>query len=198
MNDARWCVVMNNLLYPAVLGTLIYTGFNYLSSPALGVEEALLMLALFVLYIMDYAHSVSDGNRKTYTRDKFWWDLTIVACLFFAGNAILGNNIFPAIHPAWWLLATKTAAVLWENLGHTTDKWPVRSLIEVETDSAFMLIYFVIALSSLAATVPTLILAAAIAGDAYYYHRFESLVQAAGKPGTKPRARRARARMATA
>lgn len=37
MNDPRWCVVMNNLLYPAVLGTLIYTGFNHLSGNAIGV-----------------------------------------------------------------------------------------------------------------------------------------------------------------
>ena len=74
----RWCVVMNNLLYPAVLGTLIYTGFNEFSGHALWGEEALLALALFVLYVMDYAHSVSEGNRKTYTPGKFLADLVIV------------------------------------------------------------------------------------------------------------------------
>ncbi|MCR4345890.1 MAG: hypothetical protein NUV55_01600 [Sulfuricaulis sp.] len=193
MSDARWCVVMNNLLYPAVLGTLIYTGFNEFSDRTIWGEEALLALALFILYVMDYAHSVSDGNRKSYTHGKFWADLVIVSCLFLAGNAILGENIFPSIHPAWWLLGTKAAAIWWESWGHLGEKWPPRKRVEVETDTAFALIYLVAAVSSLNTSIPTLVLAAAIAADAFYYYRYGSLVANAGKPQGNPRARRVRA-----
>jgi hypothetical protein len=200
MNDVRWCVVMNNLLYPAVLGTLIYTGFNEFSGHAIWGEEALLALALFVLYVMDYAHSVSEGNRKTYTPGKFLADLVIVACLFIAGNAILGENLFPAVHPAWWLLGTKVAALWWECWEHLRGKWPPRKRVEVETDTAFALLYLIAAIYALYADIPTLILAGIIAGDAFFYYRYEALVKAASKaapaPKTpaKPRVRRVRAK----
>lgn len=198
MNDVRWCVVMNNLLYPAVLGTLIYTGFNEFSGHAIWGEQALLALALFVLYVMDYAHSVSEGNRKTYTSGKFLADLVIVACLFIAGNAILGENLFPAIHPAWWLLGTKVAALWWECWGQLREKWPARKRVEVETDSAFALVYLIVAVGSLNMEIPALVLAGVVAADAFYYYQYESLVAAASraapKAPAKPRVRRVRAK----
>ncbi|BAV33647.1 hypothetical protein SCL_1336 [Sulfuricaulis limicola] len=200
MNDVRWCVVMNNLLYPAVLGTLIYTGFNEFSGHAIWGEQAFLALALFVLYVMDYAHSVSEGNRKAYTSGRFLADLVIVACLFIAGNAILGENLFPAVHPAWWLLGTKLAALWWECWGHLREKWPPRKRVEVETDTAFALVYLIVAVGSLNMEIPALVLAAVVAADAFYYYQYESLVAAASKAASapkapaKPRVRRVRAK----
>lgn len=195
MNDERWCIVMNNLLYPAVLGTLIYTGFNEFSGLLLWGEQALLALALFVLYVMDYAHSVGNGNKKIYSRGKFWADLVIVACLFIAGNAILGENLFPSVHPAWWLFGTKVAALWWECWGHLGEKWPPRKRVEVETDTAFALLYLIAGIFALNVDVPTLALAGIIAGDAFYYYRYEALVkaatQAASKASAKPRPRSA-------
>jgi hypothetical protein len=194
MNDVRWCVVMNNLLYPAVLGTLIYTGFNEFSGHMIWGEQALLALALFVLYVMDYAHSVGEGNRKTYTPGKFLADLVIVACLFIAGNAILGKNLFPSIHPAWWLLGTKVAALCWECWGRLRGTWPPRKRVEVETDTAFALAYLIAAVFSLNMDIPALVLAGIVAADAFYYYKYESLVvaasRAASKALAKPRVRR--------
>lgn len=203
MNDERWYVVMN-LLYPSVLGTLIYTGFDNLAmgSRSIWGSEALLALALFVLYVMDYAHSVREENRKAYSPNKFWTDLVIVACLFFAGKAILGDNIFPSIHPAWWLFGTKAAAITWECWGQRGNKWSIRKRVEVETDTAFALVYLTAAVSSWITAIPTLVMAGIIAADAYYYYKYEWLIaqtsKAALKAPPKPRARRGSAKAVTA
>jgi len=192
MNGSRWSVVMNHLMYPAVLGTLVYSTLIAITGHGLGFETTLLVVVFLALFTMDYAHSVDENNLKTYTQDKFWWDLTSVVFLLLAGVSIVGNSALTTIHPAWWLVCAKAVDVLRENVGHVKDPWPTRNRIEVETDAAFFVIYLALALCSLEFNFSPLLLAVAVAADAYTYARFNSMVANANRPRSSTRARRRR------
>jgi hypothetical protein len=114
MPDPRWFQIMTNLLYPAVLGTLIYT-FAQHSLASASLSDPMFMggLALLALFVMDYAHSLRDEVRTTYDGRKFLADFIVVVGLFLAGTAILNQPVFPTVAYVWWLFMAKAAAVAW-------------------------------------------------------------------------------------
>jgi len=118
----RWHLVMVNLLYPAILGALIYSFAEELSRGELHVAEPdpWLALLLLILFALDYAHTFGTSDPKIYGPVQFTLDFVIVFCLFFAGRSLL--KISPCIswlnHP-WLLLAflalAKAVALIWED-----------------------------------------------------------------------------------
>ncbi len=150
MTDKRWFQIMNNLLYPAVLGTLLYT-FVDTTVPSIGLDDPGLWgaCALFVLFIFDYAHSSSETVKENYDGKKFLFDFLIISFLFLAGKDVLNDSVLPNIDYVWWLFLSKLAAVGWEfserkdrqksNAGKALAR-PM-PIIGIETDIALLIAY---------------------------------------------------------
>lgn len=157
MPDPRWFQIMTNLLYPAVLGTLIYTFAQHsLAEASLSDPMFVGGLALLVLFVMDYAHSLRDDVRTSYDRWKFLADFIVVVGLFLAGTAVLSQPVFPTVAYVWWLFMAKVAAVAWERAeaAHRPEAAEVvsRMLFGLETDWALLVVYFGLAVVSLMET----------------------------------------------
>lgn len=178
MPDPRWFQIMTNLLYPAVLGTLIYT-FAQHSLASASLSDPMFMggLALLVLFVMDYAHSLRDEVRTTYDGRKFLADFIVVVGLFLAGTAVLNQPVFPTVAYVWWLFMAKAAAVAWERAeaAHQPKATEAarRMLFGLETDLALLVVYFVLAVVSLTeATWWQWAVAIAMVVDAVQYFRY--------------------------
>lgn len=116
MPNQRWFLIMSNLLYPAVLGTVIYTFAEKILDPTdcITATQQLAGLMLITLFIFDYSHTLIEGIRVNYNGRKFFADFVIILCILLAGRAILGKPVPLEANYAWWLFFAKTSAVLWE------------------------------------------------------------------------------------
>lgn len=184
MPDKRLFQIMNNLLYPAVLGTLLYTFVDKrIPGMQLFEPEFIGACALFLLFVFDYAHSSSDEVRSTYDAKKFLFDLLIISFLFLAGKDILNDALLPNIDFVWWLFLSKLAAVFWE-ISERKDRQKSHAaqvsarpfpfpLIYIETDAALCIAYAAIAGFALANLDWWPWAAAICMGvDAYFYWRY--------------------------
>lgn len=185
MSDQRWFQIMTNLLYPAVLGTLIYTFADSTLKPGVCVDDPLFWggLALFPLFMFDYAHSLREDVRASYDASKFLADLVIVSCLFLAGKAILKAPVFSQVDYVWWLFGAKAAAVIWEQresksgpAGRKSQPAQAASRLVVfgiETDLALCVAYLVLGiLAAVGASWWLWVAPLAMALDAHQYYRY--------------------------
>jgi len=183
MPDQRWFQIMTNLLYPAVLGSLIYT-FAESAVPGAQLDDPLLWggFSLLALFVFDYAHSSREEVRATYDGWKFLADLLIVSFLFLAGKAVLKSPVLPGIDYVWWLFFAKLAAVIWEFIesrraqpsqaGSAASR-KLANAFGIETDLALCVIYLVIGwLAFVEVQWWTWAVAVAMAFDAVQYYRF--------------------------
>jgi hypothetical protein len=186
MPDQRWFQIMTNLLYPAVLGTLIYT-FAERTVPGAHLDDPLLWggFALFALFVFDYAHSSREEVRASYDGWKFLADLLIVSFLFLAGKAVLKAPVLPGVDYVWWLFFAKLAAVIWEyreskqaqpsEAGHAASR---KLAFGIETDWALCIVYLAIGvLAFLGVQWWTWAVAGAMAFDAVQYYRYARQTQ---------------------
>jgi hypothetical protein len=136
---SRYHAVMTALLYPAILGALIYEGLAILgiqinnglftdSHTVPFLLNLLLIVALIILYIYDFVYTVWDDEEGGYGKLKFTFDLLIVMCLYSAIKVTFNTT---GVHinkedikftgffnnPLVWLIGTKVLATAWEFLG---------------------------------------------------------------------------------
>ncbi len=130
--ESRLHVVMATLIYPAILGAIIYDVFKLFildvgKHPA--PQLIVLIFALILLYVVDYTYTVVERPKK-YSTCQFIGDLFIVISLFFAIKLVLAQipimdtnesfrSSFPQAplvlsFPIFWLFITKILSVYWE------------------------------------------------------------------------------------
>lgn len=119
--DGRLYAVMHTLLYPGVLGSLMYAAPDKMSSGRNPYPSEVLWLAgAFALaFVFDYIHSAGDRFKQSYTYKLFMLDLVIVIMLFGAGQRILGNSVFMWLSVPAMLAIAKFSAALWEIAAET-------------------------------------------------------------------------------
>lgn len=183
--DLRLHAVMHTLLYPGVLGSLMYalpdnilkndSPFTW-SRNGLGI---LLALALFAAFVADYLHSISEEAKASYSNGTFWADLVIVALVFIAGQKVLGTKVLPDLSEFWFLAGAKLCAVAWEGLTYQNPMSPstaetAPSPTPIETDVAFALAFLSIGgLILLSKTCYQVALMLVLFADARWYFGFK-------------------------
>ena len=120
--DGRLYAAMHTLIYPGVLGSLIYAVPDKMSAGQSYSNETLLLGGAFALaFAFDYIHSAGERFKNSYTFKLFALDLVIVVMLFGAGQRILGNDIFAFFSVPAMLAISKFAAALWEVCADTSE-----------------------------------------------------------------------------
>jgi len=117
---------MHTLLYPGVLGSLMYAyPDNIVSDKAcftwLG---AALAGSLFLAFVLDYLHSISRVSKACYSYGTFIADLGLVVLMFIAGQKIMGTRIFPDAGEFWFLGGARACGWLWEHTKANQDLTP--------------------------------------------------------------------------
>lgn len=150
---SRWHVVMASLLYPAFLGNMIYFAVDTAQkTPGFygRFANTLLILALLLHYVLDYAYTVIDRGHE-YPPFKFLADCGIVLCLYAALLVALeqaGERYAPL--PEWfrqpvgWMLATKCLALAWEAWSAACRR-SVAQTLALRMDGGFALAYLTLA-----------------------------------------------------
>ncbi len=129
-NNAKLYVLMANLLYPAVHGTLLYTLMQAivdsasLTDPNVMLQrhaEVVFLMCLVVHFAVDYLYTIINERKPDYELPQFLFDFVIVACLFLAGSVIPPKAIESSqkvgdllSNPAVWLCVGKLAGACWE------------------------------------------------------------------------------------
>lgn len=176
--DPRMFTIMHMLLYPGVLGSLMYAAADNLASHRTQFDgmQVAVAIALFSMFVMDYAYSVTADNENHYSTGTFAADLLIVILLFVAGQRILGTEIPPHIHPAWLLVSVKAAALGWEYLKMDGARRSNEERAKKVTDFVFLLIYaFVAFVARESAQSAPYLLIIALLGDAFCYVLYRKL-----------------------
>jgi hypothetical protein len=175
MSLNRKHLVMSNLLYPAFLGTFIYSAvdtinqdIDFVYSPA-----GLLVICLLIHFVMDYLYSVDQPTaRGGYSIWQFALDIGIVVCLFFALRAALQQSVPLGLSPVIWLSIMKVGALFWEVSELKGGHWTKIKLLEVSMDTFFAFVYVVLAFSLSAPA--SLVLSIVVLADAcgYWIHDY--------------------------
>lgn len=177
--EPRMFTIMHTLLYPGVLGSLMYAAPDNIASgrTPLDLTQVAVACALFLMFIMDYSHSVEKGNEESYSNGTFIADLVIVVLLFIAGQRILGTPVPPDIHPAWLLVGVKVAAVCWEFLKRRDSHQSAVRSVEVLTDLLFLVLYALVGFFAPdSEKYASFFLIAVLVGDAVSYIVYRKLV----------------------
>jgi len=190
----RLNIVMTGLIYPAILGAMIYEGLAELLSwlqriIAIGFCQAssatgFLIVALFVLYTFDYLYTCIDDTG--YDGGNFVCDLTIVVLLYLTIKIGFHPNQYEAdkplqelpaflYTPAIPLFLTKVVSVLWEYIDGKKDKEEHKHF-DLSTDFMSGIFYLFICLLTILPihiynTVLTLILFIAVCIDIWWYYK---------------------------
>ena len=148
--DERWHQVMTGLLYPAVLGAILFTFAERLADKPSEFSALTLGagLAILVLFTFDYAHTMSGAVRETYGPSEFVCDALITTLLFLAGKRVLGAPV--VFLELWALMAlTKGASIAWEALrlgkGRAQDA-SIKVTVNFKADLVFGIVYVVLGL----------------------------------------------------
>ena len=148
----EWFAIMHSLLYPGVLGSLIYALPDNLVSKRIELsnDQLFVAIAFLLLFTIDYAYSITDSSKAAYSRGTFIADLLIVFFLFVVGQKALGTKLFESIEPAFLMVAAKLCAVFWEQVRNQDAAagagkgLSYESGAEAKTDWACVVVYLVI------------------------------------------------------
>jgi hypothetical protein len=110
---------MYGLVYPAVLGSLLYLfgeqvaqGTFSLSLPIPWIAGAL-FIAVFAL---DYVYSLSRTNQEFYSGFAFSVDALLLVVVYLSAQAIFGTKILSCVSVWFWLLLAKVVSLYQELL----------------------------------------------------------------------------------
>lgn len=109
MTRSRKPAIITGLLYPGLLGSLLYEAAPKLAG--LPHETIVLVLAMLWHYVLDYIYTYDRDPAAPYDWLMFIADALIVVCLYSAIRFAYAHDT-----PLAWLfmLGTKLAAFLWE------------------------------------------------------------------------------------
>jgi hypothetical protein len=144
--DPRWRDAMTGLLYPAVLGTLIYLFAErfYEHRRELLDSHAWVGLALLLLFALDFLHSMKEST-PAYGPFEFVFDFCIVLALLLAGKAWQAEaaDSAPALDFIGWLALARALGVVFEFVH--SELWQPASFMDrlynVRTDLGPALVY---------------------------------------------------------
>lgn len=109
MSRSRKPAIITGLLYPALLGSLLYEAVPKLDG--LPNETIVLVLVMLWHYVLDYIYTYDRDPAAPYDWFMFIADALIVVCLYFAIRSAYAHET----SLAWlFMLGTKLAAFLWE------------------------------------------------------------------------------------
>ena len=149
-DDERLYSIMHTLLYPGVLGSLMYAlPDNILTKGGTPANAVISMaLAFFFAFVMDYTHSITPRAKELYCVATFGADFMIFLLLFVAGQRILGTALLLPLATPFFLALAKFAGVAWELAAKAAAKMPPAKPAAADgsepgmgTDFAFCLIY---------------------------------------------------------
>jgi len=138
------------LVYPAVLGTFLFTlpADLFANTSRQWLWDKFLLLMLFIHYVMDFLYTIIDGNsaavQDEYSLKRGILDLLIVGCLYSAFNIAAGNRPFVAfeIRWVWWAMSfMKACATAWELL-------PLKDWRKPLIDGCLCIVYLVLGLAA--------------------------------------------------
>jgi len=149
-SDPRHYWIIMGLLYPGILGALIYElGPHLYSGPWTWKLEQWLVLALMVHFALDYAYSVDDKSRREYSWCKFPFDLAIVWLLYAALKAAGEGVTDPSrvMSVCLIMILTRTCAIVWEGTGSNRPDTLAR-VVAVASDAIPLVGYGVVLLKT--------------------------------------------------
>lgn len=153
-NKAIGHPILTGLIYPAILGALMYDWLKSIyCAESLFSERNFLILSLLVHYTMDFVYTFQGKAREGYTFFKFLLDFLVVIFLYFAIHPFLDTKDVSPItlsmlgSVGMWLFITKICALLWEfseiERGNwcQPEKWLTSKPFEIKTDFYFLNMY---------------------------------------------------------
>lgn len=148
-SDNRWYQVMTTLLYPGVLGTILYALGDAAWGLGWGLFDSItpkgaLGLALVLLFTLDYAYTLNDNAQNDYGAWLFLLDICSLVLLFAAGKAILSEPFAASIALPTLMLSVKALAVVYEISRLPKPRVSLvlaRSWFRYDSDAAVLLLY---------------------------------------------------------
>lgn len=177
--DPRHYWIIMGLMYPGILGALIYELAPHLlyTSPLKWQLCQWLVLALMVHFALDFAYSADDKSKQEYSWCKFPFDMAIVWLLYAALKAAGEGVTDPAgvARVCEWMTLTRICAIAWEWLGSRhPDK--LAKWIAIMSDAIPLLGYVLVRFFTLnenllpTSVLPALILVVVIDSVLYWFH----------------------------
>lgn len=116
-NENLWSILTFNLIYPAVLGTLLYTMIDAVAVSEVGRDNVglrlLASLSILVFYTIDYLFSYL---HTTYKVREFVMHTMVIGSLFVSVRmlGIGGTAITAGDHYLFWLAITVAVFAIWD------------------------------------------------------------------------------------
>jgi len=159
------------LLYPAILGSIIFNMFDAFSVQRITGDPAryVLVFLIIVHYVMDYLCTNTEKIRNDYSVPQGICDFLIVALLFISINAAYDVPRFRPLapHVALLLAGTKLLGVFWELFRREKD------LIAIVSFVIFFLVYC--SVYFFGASIQLVLLVVLLIIDILTYINFESI-----------------------
>ena len=145
-------IFITGLVYPAVLGTFLFTVIEHVYdiswNAALSYQNlihACVVLALFLHYAGDYVYTTDQERKTIYGTRRMFLDLLLVALLYLAMRETLDLSApFDSSRVAWLLAGFKVVCIVWERAG-SPDK---HQALSTGVDFIFLALYTLVALAA--------------------------------------------------
>lgn len=155
LSPARLHQIMYTMVYPAVLGSFLYTFWDKTAKGRFEWSDPLpwLIGLLFIaLLTLDYVYSLAAAIVARYSLVKFVLDLLIVVLLYLTLQALFKEKVevVDKVLPWVWLFLIKLLAVAWELAdrsqqvagasGTRAEKARAVPLVNIETDTLLLIL----------------------------------------------------------
>lgn len=156
LSPARLHQIMYAMVYPAVLGSFLYTFWDKAAKGKFELNDPLpwLIGLLFIaLLTLDYVYSLAAAIVARYSLVKFVLDLLIVVLLYLTLQALFKEKVelVDKVLPWVWLFLIKLLAVAWEladrkqQVAGASGSTPAQKaravpLVNVETDTLLLIL----------------------------------------------------------